>query len=69
MSSKLNESNGDIHIIPTNDLHEHTMSADCECKPNVMVEGAVLIYVHNSFDDREFFEQLEIWFNLEEDDK
>lgn len=56
----------DIHVLPMHDLREHKMSADCECKPTVEVVGAVLLYTHHSYDHREFFEELEAWFNSEE---
>ena len=54
---------GDIHVVPINDLKEHTLNADCECDPAVEVSGAVLIYIHNSWDHREFFEGLETLIN------
>ena len=52
-----------IHVVPLNDLREHILSAHCECEPNVEVAGAVLIYTHNSWDHREFFEDLELWLD------
>ena len=58
--------NEDIHVMPTNDLQEHTMSANCHCKPNVEVVGAVLIYTHNAFDHREFVEEIDAWLSLDE---
>ena len=51
----------DIHVVPLNDLKEHILNADCECDPVVEVVGAVLIYIHNSWDHREFFEELEMF--------
>ena len=56
----------DIHVMPTNDLQEHTMSANCHCKPNVEVVGAVLIYTHNAFDHREFVEEIDAWLSSDE---
>ena len=48
----------DIHVMPVNDLMEHTNDdSECPCKPKVIVEGANLIYVHNSWDKRELTEQ------------
>jgi hypothetical protein len=47
-------SDEDVHVVPLNDLLEHsTDSAECMCDPKVLVDGAVLIYVHNSYDGRE----------------
>jgi len=53
----------DIHVVPLNDLKEHTLSADCDCEPTVEVVGARLLYIHNSWDHREFFEDLETLIN------
>lgn len=53
----------DIHVVPLDDLKEHTLSADCECDPIVQVAGARLIYIHNSWDHREFFEGIETLIN------
>ena len=60
---------GDIHVMPNNDLQEHTMSANCPCKPSVEVVGAVLIYTHNAFDHREFVEEIESWLSSKEREK
>ena len=60
---------GDIHVMPINDLQEHIMSANCPCKPSVEVVGAVLIYTHNAFDHREFYEELERWINSKESER
>ncbi len=48
----------DIHIYPENDLHDHiTDGPGCPCDPEIRLEGANLIYVHNSWDHREIVEQ------------
>lgn len=53
-----NSENGDIHVYPLDDLWEHiTDGPDCPCDPQIQVEGATLIYVHNAFDHREIVEQ------------
>ena len=46
------------HILPINDLKEHTESSYCECDPTVDVQdsGNVLV-IHNAFDGREAVEQ------------
>lgn len=59
--------NDDIHVIPLNDLHEHIMSVSCPCNPTVEVVGAALIIIHNSWDRREFVEQIEQWLFQEDD--
>jgi len=51
--------NDDIHVIPVDDLKEHVCSANCQCKPRIEVEGANLIYIHNSWDGREYIEEVE----------
>lgn len=47
-----------IHVLPVNDLKEHTESDDCECQPRVeyVGEGGKVV-VHNSYDGREYWEQ------------
>jgi len=46
--------NGDIHIIPINDLRDHAEGRDCWCKPVVAEEDAGgFIIAHNSMDRRE----------------
>lgn len=46
------------HVLPTNDLKEHTEDTTCECKPRVIFENGEMIVVHNSFDGREHVEKL-----------
>jgi len=46
------------HIIPVNDLELHSETTDCHCNPTVQVEDGEIFIVHNSFDGREFKEQL-----------
>ena len=46
------------HIIPVNDLELHSETPDCHCKPVIQVEEGEILIVHNSFDGREFREQL-----------
>jgi hypothetical protein len=41
------------HVIPTNDLREHSMGVDCWCNPEV----DDLVVIHNSMDERESYEQ------------
>ena len=48
-----------IHIIPINDLMEHEESTTCECHPQIEIrENGDIMVVHNSYDGREFIEEL-----------
>ena len=49
----MDESVGDWHVIPLNDLKEHECSADCWCEPTLDDEAEGLVYVHHSLDGRE----------------
>lgn len=39
-----------LHVVPVNDLREHTTLRDCWCKPTETEPG---LWVHNSMDRRE----------------
>jgi len=46
---------GDVtHIIPTEDIREHTLRGDCWCDPRLDYENRIA--THNSADGREQFE-------------
>lgn len=48
-----------LHVLPTNDIREHTESSKCDCCPQVIrQEGSEDICVHNSYDGREYVEAL-----------
>jgi hypothetical protein len=48
----------DIHVYPVNDSKPHILSGtDCPCKPRVEIEGATLVIIHNSWDNREIIEE------------
>ena len=49
------------HILPLNDLKEHTEEgAACECCPTVeILEDGDLMVMHNSYDGRELLERIE----------
>lgn len=50
----------DQHVYPLNDTREHiTDGPGCPCVPRVEVIGANLLYVHNSWDFREVFEEID----------
>ena len=44
-----------IHVVPINDLREHTCSTECWCKPTVDEDDDIAI--HHSMDRREEYEQ------------
>jgi hypothetical protein len=55
---------GQMHILPNNDLRDHTMSWRCDCTPAFVVVGDGLgswgwILEHNAYDLREEFEELD----------
>ena len=47
-----------INILPNNDLKEHIEDTTCECNPNLIFENGEMIVIHNSYDGREWKEQL-----------
>ncbi len=48
------EKNDSVHVIPVNDLKEHTPYADCKCGTSYK-DG---VYIHNAYDERELTENL-----------
>jgi hypothetical protein len=44
---------GEVHVIPQNDLRDHEESTTCWCQPH-FDDGVI---VHNSMDQRELFER------------
>ena len=46
--------NEPIHVMPVNDLKDHTCSEDCWCKPTK--DDEYDIYTHHSLDGRELVE-------------
>ena len=48
-----------IHILPINDLKKHEESTTCECNPKIeILEDGEIMVIHNSYDGREFIEEL-----------
>lgn len=43
-----------IHVIPRGDLRDHDQSPECWCRPDEDEPG---LWVHNSLDGRESYEQ------------
>lgn len=47
------------HVTPINDIDTHEEATCCKCFPKVEeLENGDLMVVHNSFDGREYIEQL-----------
>lgn len=46
------------NILPTNDLKEHIEDSTCECHPRIIFENGEMIIIHNSYDGREYKEEL-----------
>ena len=46
------------NILPNNDLKPHKRNSSCRCKPRVIFENGEMIVIHNSYDGREFREEL-----------
>jgi hypothetical protein len=49
----------DVHVAPVLDSRDHKLAADCSCGPRraPVPEWARPLWVHNSFDGREFTER------------
>lgn len=53
------------HVMPINDLEEHTEETTCACMPSVtFLENGNMLVVHNSYDGRELSEIGEINFSV-----
>ena len=46
-----------FHVLPINDLREHEENGNCWCIPRIEYEEFIPIYIHNSMDRREEYEQ------------
>lgn len=46
-----------VHVLPVNDLREHSESIACECRPRVEQYDSHSLVIHNSWDGREITEQ------------
>ena len=47
-----------IHVLPINDINEHTEDSTCECNPTVTIQHGEMIICHNSYDCREVIEEV-----------
>ena len=52
--------NNDINILPVGDIRTHVEDATCPCNPRVEIIGANLYIVHNAWDHRELFEEINL---------
>jgi hypothetical protein len=44
---------GDVHVLPVNDLIDHTTAWDCLCGPLGEDHDGTWLYIHHSLDGRE----------------
>ncbi len=54
-----------IHILPINDIEEHTEDTTCKCQPTVKKEGEDFIIIHHAFDGRTALEEAQRILNNE----
>lgn len=52
-------SNGDIHVLPIDDLRDHE-DEDCWCHPTRDAEESTVLVTHNAMDRRELYETGEL---------
>ena len=45
-----------VHVVPLNDLRDHTASVDCWCQPTEDDDEWPDIWVHHAMDQREAYE-------------
>ena len=47
-----------FHIVPEDDIREHRLGLDCECRPNLIPEDSThyAVIIHNAWDGREEWE-------------
>jgi hypothetical protein len=62
------EEDNAYHIVPLDDDHMHTLSRECECRPQAKaVDELSTLVIHNSFDGREAYEEAMEIINPPED--
>lgn len=47
-----------LHVVPSNDIEEHILKANCPCCPVIEDYSGCLLIVHNAYDQRERIEIL-----------
>lgn len=55
-----------LHVLPVNDIKEHTEESTCECCPTVIIENGEMICIHNAYDLREIGEEKAATFKVGE---
>lgn len=45
------------HVIPSDDLREHTTESTCQCDPKLKMHEGEMVFVHQSYDGREYMER------------
>lgn len=50
----------EVHCLPLEDLHEHQISAECTCNPEIVdpTEAGAPVWMHNAWDRRELYSYL-----------
>lgn len=50
-----------IHVYPVDDLfpHDTESAGQCECNPKIEFENGETMVIHNAWDGREIFEEME----------
>jgi len=57
--NKLDIQTGDRNVIPIDDIDLHIEDHSCSCNPKIEIIGSKLLIVHNAWDNREIFEEIE----------
>lgn len=47
----------ELHIVPSDDLREHSPHPDCWCRPTRDDEAEAEVWIHHSLDGREDYER------------
>jgi len=57
------------HVLPTDDIFLHTQDSTCACEPRYEEHNGEMVFVHNSWDKREWLERsIEAVKNTEDPD-
>ena len=56
-----------IHIVPDKDKNQHSIgnTYSCKCEPSLKKRKNEKQVIHNSFDGREFFETIDLKFDIQ----
>ncbi len=58
------------HVTPIDDLEPHEESTTCKCEPRVEIGcNGDMIIIHNAFDGRELFEELNKYLDEKDNQK